>query len=144
MKRAAIIILRLLLGGFFVAAGLSKVGSPLGTLAAVYSYQIVVPDLMAEMIASALPWMEILVGLAVIFGLWLPVALGWLAALLCAFTALTAQAWWRELDIDCGCLDLSVLHPSLAVLSTPAGAALRNLVLLALAAVLAALVRRGR
>ncbi len=144
MKRAVIIVLRLLLGGFFLAAGISKVGSPLGTLAAVYSYQIVMPDLLAEMIAAALPWMEILVGLAVIFGWWLPVALGWLAALLCAFTALTVQAWWRELDIDCGCLDLSLLHPALAALSTPGGAALRNIVLLVLTAVLAVLVRQRR
>jgi len=70
------------------------------------------------------------------------VALGWTAFMLVAFTALTAQAWWRELPIDCGCVDLSELHPALAVLSTPGGAALRNLALLGLTAALAALARR--
>jgi uncharacterized membrane protein YphA (DoxX/SURF4 family) len=141
--RALSIILRLLLGLFFLAAGLSKLGSPLQTLAAVYSYQIVLPDWLASTIAAALPWMEILLGLALVLGLWLPAALGWVVLMLVFFTALTAQAWWRELPIDCGCVDLSVLHPALAALSTPGGAALRNLGLLALAAVLA-WVRRQR
>ena len=143
MKRATVIILRLFLGGLFLAAGLSKVGAPLATLASVYAYEIVLPDVLAEIIAATLPWMEILVGLAVISGFWLPAALGWVAAMLCVFTALTAQAWWRGLDIDCGCLDLSTLHPILAVLSTPGGAALRNVVLLALTATLAMLTHWG-
>jgi len=142
MKHMTSVFLRLVLGGLFLAAGLSKLGSPLQTLASIYAYQIVLPDWLASTIAGTLPWMEILVGLAVLAGLWLPVALGWTAFMLVSFTALTAQAWWRELPIDCGCVDLSELHPSLAVLSTPGGAALRNLVLLGLTAALAALARR--
>jgi hypothetical protein len=55
---------------------------------------------------------------------------------------MTAQAWWRELPIDCGCVDLSVLHPALAALTTPGGATLRNLVLLVLTALLAVLTRK--
>ena len=61
--------------------------------------------------------------------------------MLIAFTALTAQAWWRELPIDCGCLDLSAWHPSLAALTTPGGATLRNLFLLGLTTLLALIVR---
>ena len=139
MKGSAMLLMRLLLGGLFLAAGLSKLGAPLQTLASIYAYQIVVPDWLASTIATTLPWMEILVGLAVLAGLWLPVALGWTASMLVSFTVLTAQAWWRGLPIDCGCVDLSELHPALAVLNTPGGAALRNLVLLALTGALAAL-----
>lgn len=141
MKRAAIIAIRLLLGGLFLAAGLSKLGAPLATLATVYSYQIVLPDWIANTIAHTLPWMEILLGLAMLGGLWLPVTTGWISAMLVMFTVLTAQAWWRELPIDCGCVDLGALHPALAALSTPGGAALRNLVLLALCGLL---LRLGR
>jgi len=137
MKRAAILALRWLLGLFFLAAGLSKVGAPLQTLAAVYSYQIVLPDGLALAVAHTLPWVEIILGLALLSGFFLPLSLGATAALLLAFTALTAQAWWRELPIDCGCLDLSGLHPSLAALTTPGGATLRNIFLLALTALLA-------
>ncbi len=133
---ALALILRLLLGGLFLWAGLSKVGSPLQTLATIYSYQIVLPDWLATTMAASLPWIEILLGLALLAGLWPPVTLAWTAALLLAFTALTAQAWWRELPIDCGCINLAVLHPALAALSTPGGATLRNLALLAITAVL--------
>lgn len=132
MKRATILGLRLLLGGLFLAAGLSKVGLPLQTLATVYAYQIVLPDWVAATVAVTLPWMEILLGLGLLTGLWLPVTAAWAALLLGLFIVLTGQAWWRELPIDCGCLDLSALHPALAVLSTPGGATLRNVVLLAL------------
>jgi len=143
MKTAAALIIRLILGGLFLAAGLSKVGAPLRTLGTVYSYQIVLPDWIASTIAYSLPWMEILLGLAMLAGLWLPVATGWTAAMLAAFALLTAQAWWRGLPIDCGCVDLSTLHPALAALSTPGGATLRNIVLLALCAILFAL-RKGK
>jgi len=143
MKPAAALIIRLILGGLFLAAGLSKVGAPLRTLGTVYSYQIVLPDWIASTIAYSLPWMEILLGLAMLAGLWLPVATGWTAAMLAAFALLTAQAWWRGLEIDCGCVDLSTLHPALAALSTPGGATLRNIVLLALCAILFAL-RKGK
>lgn len=141
MRRAGEWCLRLLLGGVFLWAGLSKVDAPLATLAAVYSYEVVIPDGLAEFVAAALPWMEILVGLALVTGVMLPAALAWAAVMLCGFTALTAQAWWRGLPIDCGCMDLSALHPALAVLGTPGGATLRNLGLLMLAGLLAAMVR---
>ena len=139
MKSAAVIAIRLLLGGIFLAAGLSKVGAPLQTLATIYSYQVVIPDWVANTIAHTLPWMEILLGIGLIAGVWLPVTVGWTAAVLCFFTIMTAQAWWRGLDIDCGCIDLSTLHPALAALSTPGGATLRNIVLLGLCAALLAL-----
>ena len=142
MRTAAIVFLRLLIGGLFLWAGLSKLGSPLQTLATVYSYQVVLPDLLASLVAAALPWMEILLGTALLAGIWLPVATGWTATVLVFFSVMTAQAWWRELPIDCGCVDLSVLHPALAALTTPGGATLRNLVLLVLTALLAVLARK--
>lgn len=141
LLRVAVVVLRLLLGILFVMAGLSKLGSPLATLGTIYSYQIVLPDWFALTIAHTLPWMEIVLGLALVIGLWPFVTLGWTAALLFAFTTLTAQAWWRELPIDCGCMDLSTLHPALAALSTPGGATLRNLVLLTITALLAAMTK---
>lgn len=145
MRRAAEWSLRLALGLVFLWAGLSKVGEPLATLATVYSYQIVMPDLLAETIAAALPWMEILLGLALLSGIMQGAAVTWTIVMLAGFAVLTAQAWWRELPIDCGCMDLSILHPALAVLATPGGATLRNAVLLLLAGLLGFLVRaKGR
>ena len=135
-RRFGIILLRILLGWIFLAAGWSKVGQTLPTLATIYSYQIVIPDALAEFLAMALPWVELALAVALFGGLFLPWTLAVTALVLGAFTVLTAQAWWRGLDIDCGCVDLSAIHPALEVLSTPGGATVRNLVLLALVGVL--------
>ena len=107
-------------------------------------YQIVLPDWLATAIAYGLPWVEIGLGLALIAGLVMPLTLAATAIVLLFFTALTAQAWWRGLEIDCGCLDFSALHPTLAALGSPGGATLRNIVLLALTGLLAFLLRRVR
>ncbi len=116
----------------FFAAGVSKVGEPLRTLASVYSYQIDVPDWVAWALAHGLPWGEILLGVALLSGVWLRVTAWCAQAVLGVFLLVTAQAWWRELPIDCGCVDLGALHPALAVLETPGGAVLRNLLLMGL------------
>lgn len=134
--------LRILLGGIFLAAGLSKIGATLQTLAAVYSYQITVPDWLANGVAAGLPWVEILLGLALLAGIGLRFVLPATALVLGVFTLLTAQAWWRGLEIDCGCLDFSAIHPALEFLGTPGGATIRNLVLLAFAGLLGRLVRQ--
>lgn len=141
MSRTAILFIRTFLGLLFLAAGIPKIGATLQTLAAIYSYQIVLPDWLALAMAHLLPWVEVALGIALLFGLYMPVTLVATASVLVAFTVLTAQAWWRELDIDCGCIDFTALHPALAALGTPGGATLRNIVLLALTGLLAFLLR---
>ena len=134
---------RIVPGALFLAAGWSKAGQTMQTLASVYSYQIVLPDWLAEGIAVVLPWVEILLGAALLAGVWPAVTLSAAGAVLAGFTALTAQAWWRELPVECGCFDFGAIHPSLAVLATTGGATIRNLVLLALVA-LSAWIRFSR
>ena len=144
MDRIAITVIRIFLGLLFLAAGIPKIGATLQTLATIYSYQIVLPDWLALAIAHLLPWVEIAIGIALLFGLCMPVTLVATASVLAVFTILTTQSWWRELDIDCGCIDFSALHPALSVLSTPGGATLRNIVLLALTGLVAFLLRRRK
>lgn len=124
------LLLRLFLGGIFLASGWSKLGMTMQTLASIYSYQIVLPDAVALAVAMALPWVEIALGVLLVSGFFPRTALVVAALLLVVFTALTAQAWWRGLETDCGCMDWGAIHPALAVLSTTGGATLRNLVLL--------------
>ena len=135
--RISSIVLRVLLGWMFLAAGWSKVGQTMPTLVSIYSYQIVIPDGVAEFIAMVLPWVELLLAVLLFAGLFFPWTLIATGLVLGAFTVLTAQAWWRGLDIDCGCFDFSAIHPMLAVLATPGGATVRNLFLLGLVALLA-------
>jgi uncharacterized membrane protein YphA (DoxX/SURF4 family) len=125
------------LGLLLISAGMSKIDSPLATLASIYSYQIPLPDWLANASAHCLPWVEILLGFLLIIGVW-PFAVSSAAILLLAvFTFLTSQAWWRGLPIECGCMDFSGIHPALAFLETPAGSTLRNLFLLMATAAMA-------
>lgn len=125
------------LGLLLISAGMSKIDSPLATLASIYSYQIPLPDWLANASAHCLPWVEILLGFLLIIGVW-PFAVSSAAILLLAvFTILTSQAWWRGLPIECGCMDFSGIHPALAFLETPAGSTLRNLFLLMATAAMA-------
>jgi len=128
---------RVFLGLIFISAGWSKIGESLALLANIYAYQIPIPDRFAEFLSVALPWLEILIGAVLISGLFSHIAISAVLSLLAVYTSLTAQAWWRGLPIECGCMDFSGIHPALAILSTPAGAALRNLILLAITAALA-------
>ena len=127
----------ILLGLLLLSAGLSKIGSPLRMLADIYAYQIPLPDWLANGAAYSLPWIEILLGALLIFGCWRVAVTSATLLLLAIYTFLTAQSWWRELPIECGCLDFSGIHPALAFLETPAGSSLRNLFLLLITAALA-------
>ena len=123
-------LLGILLGLLLLSAGLSKIGSPLRMLADIYAYQIPLPDWLANAGAYSLPWIEILLGALLIFGLWRVAVTSATLLLLAIYTFLTAQSWWRDLPIECGCLDFSGIHPALAFLETPAGSTVRNLLLL--------------
>jgi hypothetical protein len=106
-------------------------------LAEIYAYQIPFPDGLANAVAHSLPWIEILLGILLIFGLWRGPLTTATLLLLAIYTFLTAQSWWRDLSIDCGCLDFSGFHPALTFLETPAGSTLRNLFLIIVTSVLA-------
>lgn len=129
-------IWRVFLGLLFISAGWSKLDSPLALLADIYSYQVPLPDGFAEALSIALPWIEIALGVVLVVGIFPRIAISAALGLLLIYTILTAQAWWRVLPIECGCLDFSGIHPALATLGTTAGAALRNLALLTTTAAL--------
>ena len=137
-------IWRVFLGLIFLSAGWSKIDSPLALLADIYAYQIPVPDRLAEILSVSLPWIEIGLGAALVFGISPRLTTSGAMGLLVIYTLLTAQAWWRGLPIECGCRDFSGGHPALAILSTPAAAALRNLCLLMVTSALAFLKSKPR
>ena len=137
-------IWRVFLGLIFLSAGWSKIDSPLALLADIYAYQIPVPDRLAEILSISLPWFEIGLGAALVFGIFPRLTTSGAMGLLGIYTLLTAQAWRRGLPIECGCMDFSGVHPALTILSTPAGAALRNLFLLVVTSALAFLKSKPR
>jgi len=102
MVQAFSILSRLGLGGIFVWTSLAKLEQPYDFLFFVYNYELVGPQF-GVWIATAVPWLELVVGISLLVGLW---ELGaWLlgTGLLAAFTFAQLSAMTRGLLIPCGC-----------------------------------------
>ncbi len=99
-------LLFLVFGGVFVYAGALKAAHPIAFLDDVRSFQLL-SDPFAAWLALALPWLEILAGLAVITGLLRTGGLLCLNGLLVIFLAAILLSWWRGLDLTCGCFGSS-------------------------------------
>ncbi len=105
---------RILLGAIFLVAGLSKAHQPEIFAAQIAGYQLV-PSTLVTLMALALPRIEILAGMGLIFRL-LPRSCALVtAALSLGFAISTSVALARGLNIDCGCLPVELkitwLHP---------------------------------
>ena len=97
-----ILIGRLIVSAAFIIAALPKIQDPATFAISVEGYRLVTGNL-AEWIALALPWLELVAG----FGLLIPQirrssALV-ITLLLITFIVLHVSAWARGLDINCGC-----------------------------------------
>ncbi|MBP6525766.1 MAG: DoxX family membrane protein [Dermatophilaceae bacterium] len=96
------LLARLFLGAVLIYAGAAKVGRPLTSERAVQAFEIF-PTELAGYIGLALPFVEIVLGVLLILGLFTrPVAIV-STLLMVAFIIGIAQAWARGLTIDCGC-----------------------------------------
>ncbi len=93
---------RLLLGAIFVFAAIDKIWHPAAFAQTVYNYQIL-PDAVVNLTAIILPWLELALGLLLVFGLWLPGALLLTNLLLVAFFGALLFNLARGLDVHCGC-----------------------------------------
>ncbi|OIP89171.1 MAG: hypothetical protein AUK55_14920 [Syntrophobacteraceae bacterium CG2_30_61_12] len=97
---------RLLLGAVFIYAAYDKILDPAAFARAIYNYQIL-PDSVINVTAIVLPWLELLVGAALILGVWQPGAVFLANAMLLFFTAALAFSVACGLDVDCGCFGSS-------------------------------------
>jgi uncharacterized membrane protein YphA (DoxX/SURF4 family) len=100
-------IFRLLLGLVFVYASYDKILHPQAFALAVYNYQIM-PDAAVNITALLLPWLELLLGLCLLFGLWLPGATVTSTGLLVVFLGALVFNQIRGLDIHCGCFSTEI------------------------------------
>jgi len=96
---------RIVLGVIFIYASLDKIQFPADFAIAVQNYQIL-PDVLTNLVAIILPWLELLCGLCLLSGLFLRESSSILAALLLIFIIALIAALVRGLDINCGCYGL--------------------------------------
>ena len=93
---------RVVVGGVFVVAGALKIPDPAAAVRAVRAYQLL-PEPLVAPVAFGLPVIEIVVGLALLLGVFVRTAAIAAAVLLMVFLVGVGSAWARGLQIDCGC-----------------------------------------
>lgn len=93
---------RLLLGGVFAYAAVGKLADPAGFITDIGHYHLL-PYPVTVAAGLYLPWLELICAAAVLSRRQERGALLLLLGLCSLFAAALASAWWRGLDINCGC-----------------------------------------
>ena len=99
----ATLISRLVLGGVFLVAGITKALDPGGLAASIRSYELALPEWFVSLSAFGLPYLEILIGLYLIVGLFTKLSAWSTNAMMAVFILALFQGALRGLEIDCGC-----------------------------------------
>ncbi len=97
---------RLALGGILLWSCLPKLYQPYDFLSNVYQYELVGPKL-GMLVAMALPWMELILGICLLGGIFSGGALLATVALMAVFVFCQGSALYHGLAIACGCFETS-------------------------------------
>ncbi len=94
---------RVVLGGVFLFAGVSKLGQLTGFVAMVYQYQVFPWYSLAQIYGYALPFLEVAIGLFLILGLILRISSVVSILIVVSFIMAKVVALARGMNITCGC-----------------------------------------
>ena len=97
-----LLAIRFVLGFIFIFAAVTKVADPVGFSQSVYNYKLM-PDFLINILAIAIPWIELVAGILLVFGISVKENSAILTGLLIVFIFAIAISIARGLDIDCGC-----------------------------------------
>ncbi len=106
------LVLRVLLGAYFVYASIDKIAQPAAFARIVYEWQAAGPVL-SNLMAVTLPWVELLAGGLLILGVWKREAALVIALLLAVFLVAAGSVLARGIDVlNCGCTSLAETEPT--------------------------------
>ncbi len=91
----------------FLAAALPKIFAPADFALSIANYKIV-PHILINIIALTLPWLELVVAILLVCRFWTPAVFFLANTMLLIFLAALVSAYFRGLDIDCGCFSTAV------------------------------------
>jgi len=97
-----VFVTRVFIGLLFIVSSLEKIVDPAAFTQSIVSYKLL-PVSIAVVIATVLPWLELLCGFAVLFGVFLRGSSLLLSLMIATFTIAVVLALVRGLDISCGC-----------------------------------------
>jgi uncharacterized membrane protein YphA (DoxX/SURF4 family) len=101
-NRYIVLLARVVLGVLFIIASFDKVSNPVAFAVSVDSYKLL-PHNAALVVATVLPWTELISGMLLVLGVWHRGAGLLLFGMLVVFTVAVGSALVRDLDISCGC-----------------------------------------
>lgn len=109
--KAVVMICRIIVSLVFIFAALGKIGNMQEFADAVAAFRIL-PVTWVNVFAIILPWVELIIGLALLSGSQLKQAAALSILLNAVFIIAASSALARGLDIECGCFTLSKAHSS--------------------------------
>jgi uncharacterized membrane protein YphA (DoxX/SURF4 family) len=101
-------IFRVIIGVLFIYASLDKINDPESFAGIVRNYRVL-PEVLTNLAALIIPWLELICGLGLITGVCFKGSAAILGGLLVLFIIGLVAATVRGFDIDCGCYKISGL-----------------------------------
>ena len=96
------LICRVILGIIFIYASYDKILDPAGFSKNIHNFHVT-PIAVENLAALIIPWLELIIGVFLIIGLFLEGTTSIIIALLIFFIIILSQAIYRGIDIHCGC-----------------------------------------
>jgi uncharacterized membrane protein YphA (DoxX/SURF4 family) len=97
-----LLAIRIFFGFIFIFAAITKITDLAGFSQSIYNYKLI-PDFFINFLAIAFPWIELVSGILLIFGIAVKENSAILTGLLVVFIIAIAISMVRGLNIDCGC-----------------------------------------
>jgi len=99
------LIFRVILGIMFIYASYDKIADPAAFSKNIHNFHIT-PIAVENLAALIIPWIELIIGVFLIFGLFLEGTTSITITMLIFFIAILSQAVFRGIDVHCGCFKL--------------------------------------
>ena len=96
------LVFRIILGGVFIYASYSKILDPAAFSENIHNFHIT-PTAVENLSALIIPWIELIVGVFLIMGVFLEGAATITTGMLIFFIIILSQAVFRGIDVHCGC-----------------------------------------
>jgi uncharacterized membrane protein YphA (DoxX/SURF4 family) len=101
--RWALLAGRIILAGIFIAAGYLKLREPWLQFAVSINSLKIVPDNYLEPLARSIPWLELVLGLVILSGVWLRWSAAVASLVLAGFLTILTRSYALGMQVDCGC-----------------------------------------
>jgi putative oxidoreductase len=95
-------IIRIILGFIFIYAGAEKISNPESFAISITNYRLL-PITIINFFAITLPWIELVAGILIVFGISVKENSAIIFSMLLVFTLAIVISLFRGLSIDCGC-----------------------------------------